>query len=42
MLDTREGDGVNEGKWCAAEGSVESGIREGYDYGFEKFITLTP
>ena len=21
-------------KWCAAEGSVESGIREGYDHGF--------
>ena len=25
------------GKWCAAEGSVMSGIREGCDHGFQKF-----
>ena len=25
------------GKWCAAEGSVVSGIREGCDHGFQKF-----
>ena len=31
------------GKWCIAKGSVESGIREGYDHGFQKkFIALTP
>ena len=26
-----------EGKWCAAEDSVVSGIREGCDHGFQKF-----
>ena len=28
-----------EGKWCAAEGSVESGICEGCDHGFQKFYS---
>ena len=28
----------DEGKWCAAEGSMESGIREGYDHGFQKIL----
>ena len=28
-----------EGKWCVAEGSVESGIREGYDHGFKKIYS---
>ena len=29
-----------EVKWCAAEGSVESGIREGCNYGFQKILQL--
>ena len=26
-----------EGKWCAAEGSIVSGIHEGCDHGFQNF-----
>ena len=26
------------GKWCAAEGSEVSGIREGCDHGFQNFL----
>ena len=29
--------GCSIGKWCAAEGSEVSGIREGCDHGFQKF-----
>ena len=29
-----------DGKWCAAEGSVVSGIREGCDHGFQKNLQL--
>ena len=28
------------GKWCAAEGSEVSGIREGYDHGFQNFYII--